>query len=87
MTLENNFQGTFRGRIKNKLDQETVWLTQKQMAELFDRDKSVISLHLNNIFREGELKRKAVVAKFATTTADGKTIAKLIVNLINQDNC
>jgi len=52
---------------------ETVWLTLNQMAELFGRDKSVISRHLRNVFESRELSRKAVVAKNATTAADGKT--------------
>ena len=55
------------------LQGETVWLTLNQMADLFDRDKSVISRHLRNIFQAGELVKKAVVAKNATTAADGKT--------------
>ena len=50
---------------------ETVWLTQKGMAELFDVDKSTISRHLKNIFVEGELDEKVVIAKFATTTPHG----------------
>ena len=56
-----------------KIDNETVWLTLDQMATLFDRDKSTISRHIKNIFDEGELERESVVAKFATTAADGKT--------------
>jgi prophage maintenance system killer protein len=55
------------------LKDETVWLTLNQMAELLDRDKSVISRHLGNIFQTGELAREAVVAKNATTASDGKT--------------
>ena len=55
------------------LKDETVWLTLNQMAELLDRDKSVISRHLGNIFQTGELTREAVVAKNATTASDGKT--------------
>jgi len=55
------------------LKDETVWLTLNQMAKLLDRDKSVISRHLGNIFQTGELARKAVVAKNATTASDGKT--------------
>ena len=55
------------------VDKETVWLSLKQLVELFDRDKSVISRHVNNIFREGELDRNSVVAFFATTASDGKT--------------
>lgn len=54
-------------------DYDTVWLTQAQLVALFQRDKSVISRHINNIFREEELDRDSVVAKFATTAADGKT--------------
>lgn len=50
---------------------ESIWLTQKGMAELFDVDKSTISRHLKNIFTEGELQEKVVVAKFATTTQHG----------------
>ena len=56
-----------------KLDQETVWLNLNQMAELFDRDKSVVSRHIRNIFKEGELSSLSVVANFATTAADGKS--------------
>ena len=55
------------------IDKETVWLSLDQMVQLFERDKSVISRHLRNVFAEGELERKAVVAKNATTAADGKT--------------
>ncbi|MBQ8893237.1 MAG: virulence RhuM family protein [Clostridia bacterium] len=54
-------------------DSETVWLSQDQMAELFERDKSTISKHIKNIFDEGELEKDSVVANFATTAADGKT--------------
>jgi prophage maintenance system killer protein len=54
------------------LDKETVWLSLNQLSELFGRDKSVVSRHLANIFKSNELDRKAVVAKNATTAADGK---------------
>ena len=50
---------------------ETIWLTQKAMAELFDVDKSTISRHLKNIFQEGELQEEEVVAKIATTSQQG----------------
>jgi hypothetical protein len=56
-----------------KLRGETVWLSLNQMAQLFDRDKSVISRHLRNVFKEKELERNSVVAFFATTAAIGKT--------------
>jgi prophage maintenance system killer protein len=56
-----------------RMDQETIWLSSNQMALLFDRDKTVISRHLRNIFTTKELDRSSVVAVFATTAADGKT--------------
>ncbi len=55
------------------LKDESVWLSLDQMADLFDRDKSVISRHLRKVFQTGELAREAVVAKNATTASDGKT--------------
>lgn len=55
-----------------KLENKTVWLTLNQIAELFSRDKSVISRHISNVFNEGELERNSVVAKNATTASDGK---------------
>jgi prophage maintenance system killer protein len=60
-------------RVDVRLERETVWLSLNQMAELFGRDKSVISRHLRNIFASAELDRPAVVAKNATTGPDGKT--------------
>ncbi|MBP8776998.1 MAG: virulence RhuM family protein [Bacteroidaceae bacterium] len=53
-------------------ENETVWLTQREMTILFGRDKSVISRHVKNIFDEGELDANSVVANFATTASDGK---------------
>lgn len=60
-------------KIDVQLQNDTVWLTQDQIAELFQRDKSTISRHIKNIFTEGELEQHSVVANFATTAADGKT--------------
>ena len=54
-----------------KLDQETVWLTLNQLCQLFERDKSVISRHLKNIFKEGELDQHTTIAKFATVQHEG----------------
>lgn len=62
-----------RTEINVQLDNETVWLNMNQMVELFERDKSVVSRHISNIFKEKELERKSVVAKNATTASDGKT--------------
>lgn len=59
--------------INVQLEKETVWLNLNQIVDLFERDKSVISRHINNIFKEKELDRNSVVAKNATTAADGKT--------------
>jgi len=60
---------------------ETVWLTQKKMAQLLDTTKQNISLHLQNIHREGELKEKLVVKKFFTTARDGKKYKTKFYNL------
>ena len=60
---------------------ETVWLSLNQMADLFQRDKSVISRHIKNVFEEGELVRDSVVAESATTAADGKTYQVELYNL------
>lgn len=62
-------------------EQDTVWLSLQQMADLFGRDKSVVSRHLRNIFKDQELTRDAVVAKNATTAADGKTYQVEYFNL------
>lgn len=59
-------------KIEVTFEEDTVWLSLDQMAELFQRDKSTISRHIKNVFSEGELNRNAVVANFATTAADGK---------------
>jgi hypothetical protein len=56
-----------------KLAEDTIWLTQQQIAVLFDRDYKTISKHIINIFKEGELLKEAVVAKNTTTARDVKT--------------
>jgi hypothetical protein len=58
-------------RVDVRLDRETVWLSLNQMAELFARDKSVISRHLRNVFDSGELDRLATVAKSARVQIEG----------------
>lgn len=66
-------------KIEVKLEDETVWLNQKQMADLFQKDKSTISRHIDNIFEEGELNRKSTVAKYATVQNEGdRTITREI---------
>jgi hypothetical protein len=54
-------------RLDVRLEQDTVWLSQAQMAELFGRERSVITKHINNVFKEGELGRDSVCANFAHT--------------------
>ena len=68
-------------KIDVKIEEDTVWLSLDLMAELFQRDKSTISRHIKNIFNEGELSPVSVVAKFATTAADGKTYQVEYFNL------
>ena len=60
-------------RLDVRLEQDTVWLTQAQMAELFGRERSVITKHVGSVFRERELEAKSVCANFAHTAEDGKT--------------
>lgn len=62
--------------VETKFDGDTVWLSLDQMADLFQRDKSTISRHIRNIFKEGELDEKVVVAKFTTTTPHGAVAGK-----------
>jgi len=60
---------------------ETLWLTQKGMAKVFDVDRTVITKHLKNIFTDGELNKNSVCAKFAHTAEDGKTYKTDFYNL------
>ena len=59
-------------KIDVKLEEETLWLTQAQMCELYQTSKSNVSEHIKHIFEEGELDKNSVVRKFRTTAADGK---------------
>ncbi|MEN9576758.1 MAG: hypothetical protein RL514_4613 [Verrucomicrobiota bacterium] len=70
-----------RTRLQVRLEGETVWLSLNQLADLFQRDKSVISRHIKNVFEEGELVRSSVVAESATTAVDGKTYQVEFFNL------
>lgn len=62
-----------QAQIEVRLEADTVWLNRQQLAELFGRDIKTVGKHINNVFKEGELPKDSVVAKFATTAADGKT--------------
>ena len=59
-------------KISTTFVDDTVWLSIDQMAELFQRDRSVVGKHIRNIFKEGELEKNSVWAKFAHTATDGK---------------
>ena len=59
-------------KVEVTFDNDTVWLSLDQIADLFQRNKSTISRHIKNIFLEGELSRNSVVANFATIGSDGK---------------
>lgn len=69
-------------KIDVKFEDETVWLTQAQLCELYQTSKSNISEHIKHIFEEEELDEESVVRKFRTTAADGKNYNTIIVNYI-----
>ena len=68
-------------RLEVRLEGETVWLTQAQMAELFQTTIPNVSMHIRNIFAEGELQADSVVKEFLTTAADGKNYTTKFHNL------
>ncbi len=70
-----------RSQIKLRAQEQTVWLTQLEMAELFDATKQNISLHLKNVFEDGELDEDSVVKESLTTAADGKAYSTKLYNL------
>ena len=68
-----------------RVQQETVWLSLNQMAELFQRDKSVISRHIGKVFEEGKLRREATVAKSATVQTEGGKQVTREIEFFNLD--
>ncbi len=68
-------------RLQVRLQDETVWLTQKLMAELFETSVPNVSMHIRNVFLEGELQEGSVVQEFLTTAADGKNYSTRHYNL------
>ena len=70
-------------QVKVKFDKDTVWLTQAQMAKLFGRDRKTITRHIQNIFKENELKEKVVCSFFEHTTQHGAIKGKTQTNKIN----
>ena len=72
-------------RINVNMQDETVWLTLDQMAELFQRDKSTVSRHIKNVFEDGELMRESTVAKFATVQNEGNRQVERLIDYYNLD--
>jgi len=70
-----------RAALDVRLAGDTVWLSQKQMSELFDKNVRTVSEHIRNIFKEGELDEAAVIRNFRITAADGKTYDTQFYNL------
>ena len=70
-----------KAKLQVKIEDEMVWLTQKQMALLFDKGIPTINEHIINIFKEGELNDNSVIRKFRITAADGKTYETNFYNL------
>lgn len=68
-----------------KFKEDTVWLSLNQMADLFERDKSVISRHIRNIYQESELKTHSTVAKFATVQKEGGKFIERKIDFFNLD--
>jgi len=67
--------------LKTTVENESIWLSQAQMGELFGKNKKTISEHIGNIFKEGELERNSVVRNFRTTASDGKEYSVMHYNL------
>ena len=79
------FASSTGAEIKVKLDNETVWLSQAQMSDLFNKNKRTISEHINNVFKEGELERDPTVRKFRTVQIEGEREVTRNVEYYNLD--
>ena len=77
--------GEYQSKIEVLVENETVWLSQEQMINLFDRTKQNISLHINNCFRENELDRKSTVKEYLTVRQEGNRDVKRTIKLYNLD--
>ena len=73
-------------QVNVRMENETVWLTQAQMAELFQKDRTAIGRHIANVFKEGELNPEEVCAKFAHTTEHGAIQGKTQTRKLNYYN-
>jgi len=72
-------------QLEVRIEEETVWLTQGQMMELFNSTKQNISLHINNIFKEGELTSSSTVKEYLTVQIEGKREVKRKITVYNLD--
>lgn len=72
-------------KLEVKLEDETVWLSQKQMSELFQKAKSTISEHIKNVYEEGELDKNSTVRKFRTVQQEGKRSIEREIEFYNLD--
>lgn len=75
------YQSEDSKQLEVRIEDETVWLTQAQMADLFSTTRNNVTLHISNIFKEGELDRDAVCKESLLTATDGKTYKTIIYNL------
>lgn len=90
MKMENKgeiimYQPNEEVRLEVRLENDTVWLTQAQMAELFETTKQNISLHTNNIFKEGELEQAATVKDYLTVQKEGNRSIRRRITYYNLD--
>lgn len=88
MNTEETSRGkviVYKNKVEVRLSQETVWLNLNQIADLFKKDKSVISRHLRNIFKSGELNKKSTVAKNATVQDEGGRTVERNIEYFNLD--
>ena len=83
LVLFNSYDG--KVSLSVAVENETVWLTLDQLAELFGRNKSTVSRHITNIYDEGELDRPATVAIFATVQQEGKRQVERNIEYYNLD--
>src|SRR5690554_7912406 len=74
-----------RTKIETRLENETVWLTLNQMAELFQKAKSTISEHISNVFSEGELDKNSTVRNFRTVQLEGNRNVERLLDFYNLD--
>ena len=72
-------------QIEVRIEEDTVWLTQSQLVELFNSTKQNISLHINNIFKEGELERDSTVKEYLTVQTEGSRKVKRTITCYNLD--